>query len=55
MRRVNTHHRDIGIGVITDQVSRLTVAIRQRHDELGGAMHDVAVGQNKAVGGKDKS
>ena len=55
MRRVNTHHRDIGIGVITDQVSRLTAAIRQRHDELGGAIHDVAVGQNKAVGGKDKS
>jgi hypothetical protein len=55
MRRVNAHHRDIGIRVVTDQISRLTAAIRQRHDELGGAMHDMAVGQNKAVGCKEKS
>ena len=55
MRRVNAYHRDISIGVITDQVSRLTAAIRQRHHELVSAMHDMAVGQNKAVGRKDKS
>ena len=55
MRRVNAHDRDIGIGVITDQVGLLAATIRQRHHELGSAMHDMAVSQNKAVRRKDKS
>src|SRR5688500_15053819 len=55
MRRVNAYHGDIGIGVITDQVGLLMAAISQRHGELSGAMHDMAVGQDKAVGRKNKS
>src|SRR4029450_13733856 len=38
----------------TDQLRLLTAAIRQGHDELGRAMHDVTIGQKKPAGRKEK-
>jgi hypothetical protein len=55
MRRVNAYDRDIGIRVITNQVGLLTATIGEGHYELGSAMHDVAISQNKTVRRKDKS
>ncbi|HYV72165.1 MAG TPA: hypothetical protein VE970_18935, partial [Pseudolabrys sp.] len=52
---MHAHDGHIGIGVIADQRRRLTAAVRQGHDELGGVMHDVAVGHNKAIGSKEKA
>jgi hypothetical protein len=55
MRGVNAHDRHVGIGIITGEVGRLTVAVSQGGHELSRTMHDVAMSHNKAIGRKEKA
>ena len=55
MVAVDTNHRQIGVRIFSDQARFEVASVRKRNSELAGPMHDVAVGQDKAIRGKDEA
>ena len=53
--RIDANDREIGIGIISDQLSVVFASILQIHPDLGRAVHDVPVGQNESVRRDDES
>jgi hypothetical protein len=53
--RVYTHYRKIAAGIVTDGLRRNPAPIVEQDRYLAGAVDYVAVGQNEAVGGEDKT
>lgn len=54
-RLIDANDREITSGVLADQGRRHMAAIGQSRRNPGGFMHDVAVGEDEAVGREDKS
>ena len=50
--RADSQHRQVGVGIVADQVGPPRAAVGQRHVDLGRALDDMAVGEDQAVGGK---
>ena len=50
IRRRDADDGDVGVAVLADEVGRALAAVGQRHVDSRGAVHDVAVGQDEAVG-----
>jgi hypothetical protein len=49
---VNANHRKIGRRIVADGVGGSAPPVGQRHFDPGGVMHDVAIGENQAIGRK---
>ena len=50
VRRRNPDDRDVGVPILTDEVRRAFAAVGQRDLDRRRAVHDVAVGEDEAVG-----
>ena len=51
---VNVDHRQVGIGIVADQMRIRAASVSQRDFNPGGAVDDVAVGQDEAVRREDE-
>ena len=54
-RRGDAHDGDIGIGILPDDLAFDIVPIGQRHHHLARAIHDMAIGQDVAIGSEDNT
>src|SRR6266853_5826780 len=48
--RINTEHREIGIGIIPHELGAHAAAIRECHIGPGRTVRDVAVGEDESIG-----
>ena len=55
VRRIDSNHSEIRIGIIAGQLRRILAPVRQAHRNLIRVVNDVAVGQNEAVRGDDET
>ena len=53
--RIQADDRQVGVRVVADERGADAAAVAERHVDLAGAVHDVAVGERKAVGREDEA
>ena len=54
VRRIDVQDGKIGVRILADELCRIASPIGKRHANQIGAMDDVAVGQDEAIGRKDE-
>src|SRR5262249_16645721 len=53
--RRNANHRDVALGVDTDYFRGVLAPIGQAHRDLARAVHNMRVGQDRAIGADDEA
>src|SRR5213592_4324614 len=51
---LDPNHREIGVGVVAHQIGAIALAVRVGDLDPPRSAHDVAVGEDQAVGGEDE-
>src|SRR5262249_44753513 len=55
VRRVDADHGQVGVGVVADPLGGVLAAVGEGNLDLNGMVDDMAVGEDKAVGGEDEA